>query len=209
MTIKLNRLDEVLQQVCPTVMVPRYEPLQDLDHEAHRFLVAQDGLYMDVLRPWLQLRLQISQSPIPLPYGRVAGKAVFNFGDNFGDLFVQFTNAAREFLPAEHAAWFAFDAETQCLRYEPVEVTRRNMARITYERPVVSEHVRLAVDIHSHGCENAYFSPTDDLDDVDDAKLAIVVGDLDKAQISVIARLVLPGGLVLDYSDFVRSLLSR
>lgn len=203
----LNRLDLVLQQVCPAVMAPRYEPLQELEQESHRFLVAQDGLYLDVLRPWLQLRLRISTAPMPLPYGPISEKATFNLGNNFTDLFGRFVSAARASLPKEHAAWFSFDTAQQFLHYEPVTISSHSVGHITYNRPVISEGFRLAVDIHSHGHDKAFFSPQDDKDDVDDTKLAIVVGHLHQEQISVVARLVLPGGLTLDYTDFIRSLL--
>src|SRR5574337_1932179 len=66
----MNVLDATLQAACPCVMCPRYEPLTFLEGDSHRFLVASDGLYVEVRRPWIHAILKVVDSPIPLPYGQ-------------------------------------------------------------------------------------------------------------------------------------------
>lgn len=45
--------DVALQSVAPVIMVPRYSDLEPLSQNGHRFLVADDGLWLEVYRPWL------------------------------------------------------------------------------------------------------------------------------------------------------------
>ena len=63
----MNALDLALQAACPAVMIPRYEPLALLTSDSHRFLIAGDGMYVEVRRPWLHAVLKVMDSPIPLP----------------------------------------------------------------------------------------------------------------------------------------------
>jgi PRTRC genetic system protein A len=63
------------------------------------------------------------------------------------------------------------------------------------------------VDVHSHGILPAFFSGTDERDDrTDDAKLAFVVGNLDKTEVSVTMRFV-GFGLTLELSEWAASIL--
>lgn len=201
----LNRLDAVLQQVCPAVMVPKYGVLDVLESEGHRFLVGNDGLYLELVRNWLRVRLRVCRSIMPLPYGPVREEASFFLGTRFTELLRRFVEEARQALPNEHAAWLSFDKEAHELAYESVEVNWQNGAHINYQRPLLPFSRQLAIDLHSHGRIPAHFSDDDDKDDIDDAKLSIVVGCLHKEPFDVVARLVLPAGTTCDYTDFVAS----
>ncbi len=102
----MNPLDATLQAACPTVMVPRYEELTLLNDDSHRFLIADDGLYAEVRRPWIHAILKVMESPIPLPYGQPPGLFDLNLHRRalVGGL-QHFIRRAREVSPLEHAAW--------------------------------------------------------------------------------------------------------
>lgn len=200
----MNRLDATLQSVCPTVMVPAYEPLLPLSENGHRFLCARDGLYAELHRPWLHAVFRIAESAVPLPYGLPEAQTHLAFEKGqLAELLDRFVAQARAAFPREHAAWLSFDDAG--LHYEPVDVMSSGGGHIRYRRPSVIGSRTLAVDLHSHGRHPAFWSETDDHDDHDDAKLAIVVGNLDRDEPTFKARLTMLGA-VMDLSEWLASI---
>ena len=199
-TMVSNHLDEVLQTVCPTVMVPRYEALLPLESNGHRFLAAGDGLYAEIRRPWVRSVFRIAKSVTPLPYGKISASTHFSLDrGQFSELIGRFILEAREVSPKEHATWLSFE-DGDGLAYEPVAVESSSSGHICYHRPDVTGKRVLAVDLHSHGRAPAFWSTTDNHDDNDDAKLAIVFGNLDAPQPTVMARF-LALGVTIDFSE--------
>lgn len=204
----MNVLDATLQAACPCVMCPRYEPLTFLEGDSHRFLVASDGLYVEVRRPWIHAILKVVDSPIPLPYGQPPRQFSINLhrSDLVGGLW-QFIRRAREASPDEHAAWLTFDPIQVAIGYDEPEIISRGRTHIRYHRPAVTATCLPVVDCHSHGLLPAYFSLTDEMDDrTDDAKLAFVVGNLDRPDVTIAMRFI-GFGLSLNLSDWARGLL--
>lgn len=203
----MNGLDATLQAACPCVMHPRYEPLQLLTEDTHRFLICGDGLYVEVRRQWLHAMLKVSDVGIPLPYGSPEPFLRVNVETPALIRGLQhFIARAQAVSPLEHAAWLSFDPVSRAIGYIEPQVISRSGAHIQYHRPEVSSHCLPAVDCHSHGIFDAFFSGTDEIDDMDDAKLAFVVGNLDKPQPSVVMRFV-GFGFTHDISDWARSLI--
>lgn len=206
----MNQLDLVLQTVCPTVMVGRYEPLALLDSDGHRFLMAEDGVHVEVLRPWLHVISKVSEVAVKMPYGQVP--ALFKINLHRRALAAglrRFIGRAAELAPDEHAAWLTFDPDQGAIGYVEPLVISRGREHIQYRRPDATPSCLPVVDCHSHGTSPAFFSGTDDKDDrTDDAKLAFVVGNLDQPTPSVAMRLSMMG-LSIDLSEFVRSILDH
>lgn len=204
----LNKLDELLQGVCPCVMVPRYEELSLLENDGHRFLIGSNALHVEVHRPWLHAILKVVDSPVPLPYGQPPQVFSINIQRKalVGGL-QHFIRRARDVSPQEHAAWLTFDPNAGTLGYVEPEVIARGTEHIQYHRPDATASCLPAVDCHSHGLWPAYFSHKDERDDrSDDAKLAFVVGSLSKARPTIAMRFV-GFGLALDLSEWVRPLI--
>lgn len=204
----MNAFDTLIQQVCPTVMVPRHEPLALMENDGHRFLMGSDAFYVEVRRPWLHAIIRLGDTPVALPYGQPP--LVFDLHIDRHALvggLRHFIEQARAVAPLEHAAWLMFNPATKGLDYtEPVILSRSN-GHIRYERPEASATSLPAIDAHSHGTFKAFFSQTDQKDDLnDDAKLAFVVGSLDQPYPSIAMRLV-GLGFSLDISEFAASLL--
>lgn len=202
----MNKLDQNLQSLCPTVMVPRFEQLQPLDANGHRFLAAGDGLWIEVKRSWLNARMPIASSSLRLPYGMVEPVVDFRFGRGLLPLLERFALEARAAFPDEHAAWLVWNEVTQQLEYESVEVIQQGVANISYDRPRFSPGRAPCVDLHSHGAFEAYFSDTDNTDD-DDTKLAICIGNCDEPAPTIAARLCLQGAYT-DLSEWLSRLLA-
>ena len=198
-------LDAVLQSVCPTVMVPRYVPFEPLAGHGHRFLAARDGLHIEARRSWLHAILPVGSSAVQLPYGAVTPQVRFRLHGLAG-LVARFIAEARMACPMEHAAWLLSDPATGHLQYAEGAVISQGPAHIRYRRPKFSASQMLAVDLHSHGRHEAGFSSVDDEDAADDAKLEIVIGNLDAEICSVACRLSLMT-LKVDYSKWLASIL--
>lgn len=176
-------LDETLWQSAPTVAVPKYAAFAPLMEVGHRFLATAEGLFIEVRRPWLHFIQPIAplqeNAPRP-PYGTVDKKVELAF-QRLGVVFPlirQFVEAARMALPNEHAAWIVWNAHTGDLAYRDVGIQQAGPGAIRFERPALADHESLAIDIHSHGAGQAFFSPTDNADDAGEVKIACVVGDL-------------------------------
>lgn len=202
----MNRLDATLQAVCPTVMVPAYEPLEPLGEPGHRFLTAKDAEYLELRRSWVYAVLRGAPTAFPKPYGHMEPRVDFHLPGLMAHLAAFIAEAARV-LPDEHAAWLSAPADgIGPLRYEPVEALSQSAVTVRYRRPALVGRDRvLAVDLHSHGCGEAGFSEIDDVDALDDAKLEIVVGHLHLPRPSFACRFSALG-LGLDYSKWLASL---
>jgi PRTRC genetic system protein A len=186
--------DATLQAHVPTVMVPRFSALAPLECNGHRFLVADDGLWIEVRRPWLHLRWPIAESEPLLPYGGLDDTMEWAFDwDDFRVLTDRFVEEACRALPNEHAAWFVWDEIANRLVYRPLIAIDAGPAGIKLRRPALGAREHLAVDIHSHGTLAAYFSRTDDEDDAGEVKLSVVIGNLDAPKVTTTLRLCAHG----------------
>jgi len=181
---QLNPRDQILQRSCPTTMVPRFEDLPPLSKNGHRFLVAQDGLWLEVKRPWLHLVWPVAEKcyQVALPYGNLEPKVSFLCPDIPRSLINKFTDDARAALPNEFAAWIIWNEQTEAFAYRPLTSTSAGPAHLKLDRPVLGEHEHLIVDIHSHATMNAFFSAEDNRDDAGEVKLSVVFGRLGSDQ---------------------------
>lgn len=213
----MNALDALLHEQVPTVMVPRYEALAPIRPDSHRYLIAEDGLHLEIDRPWLHGVFKIGDSLQAFPYGPVAPRFDLRLrGSALTQRLAQFIAAARAASPDEHAAWLLFRKDRDgALDYYAPAVLRRSAGHIAYVRPDARPDCLPIIDCHSHGCFNAFISPPygfsaqDNRDDLkDDLKIAVVVGNLDQPAVSVIARLV-GLGLEINISEWVISLLQN
>lgn len=164
--------DDVLFSLCPPVPVPRFGTLDDLAVGRKRFLLASDGVYLEVRSEALHARLRIA--PVQLPYGstneflRPAG----------GPLEVswlgQLANLALCDGTREVAAGIVRGPEGWALVEPPV--LSASGSHVTYAD--VFEDKALLIDMHSHGAHPEYFSAIDDESDMsrEGPYIAVVLG---------------------------------
>lgn len=181
--------DAVLQRHSPLVPVGRHGRFEPLAANGHRYLAASNGLWLEVRRPWLYLRQLVAESAIDLPYGDIDIALRYEWERwQLEALVRRFTADAELAMPNECAAWGIWSATSGRLDYLPLDPIEATPGRVTFERPPLSPHEHLAVDLHSHGRSAAGFSATDDADDRGEVKLAIVVGELHAREPSLAAR---------------------
>ena len=176
----LDKRDVALQSLTPVMMVPKFTDLDVLQNAGHRFLMASDGLWMEVKRSWLELCVPIAQQHIvPMPYGSLERKVEFSFSALPVDYLKQFVEEAKRNLPYECAGGFIGAEGTQNVRFAMCFANEANSDFITYECPELEDDEYMIADIHSHGSAPAFFSSTDNEDDKTEVKIAVVVGNVD------------------------------
>lgn len=190
----MNPIDQALQSVTPTVMVPRHEKLEELSVPGHRILMAKNGVWLEVYRAWIYTRMPIAfDLPIAVPYGTVTAEKRMACGKIPKDLVAQFIVKAKVRYPNECAAWVVWNESTcgwKLLMLDEISVGPDH-AHVNLPRLEDGEH--LVLDLHSHGFHPAYFSSTDDEDDCGAVKIAGVIGNVDDEVVSTAFRLCVNG----------------
>lgn len=184
-----DRRDAIILAHTPVLAVPRFGELAALEKAGHRYLVDEEGLWIEVRRPWLHVRAPIASrfataygGGHALPFGRLERLMQYAFTDeDLNRIQTLFLHDARRAMPDEFAAWAIFDERTRRLEYRPLIADLATEGGLQgIRRPRLEDHEHLAIDLHSHGRLDAFFSSTDDADDAGEVKLAVVVGKLDR-----------------------------
>lgn len=191
------QMDQALLAAAPVAAVPRYAPFHPLQENGHRFLLAADGLYLEVRRPWLHYIHQLAKhTAVAIPYGEITKKCELDFG-SIGSALPQmkeFAAKAKADAPIEAAASLLWNHTEKTWRVVyPDIIGEATAGSIQYHQVVPGENESLAIDLHSHGHLGAFFSNTDNDDDRGSVKIAGVFGDLDKDQPTVVFRMCVLG----------------
>ncbi|APA90404.1 PRTRC system protein A (plasmid) [Paraburkholderia sprentiae WSM5005] len=191
----MNIHDLTLQRSFPTVMVPRNETVAEMDAPGERLLVAENGVFLEIRRPWLSLVRQIAGFTVrtAIPYGRVTPSTRLLCNTIPADLGGVFAGMAREVHPLETGAWIVWSPSTRAFRLAPVGIVTHTGGSLKYQPPALAGDEVLVMDCHSHGRHPAYFSSTDNDDDRHDVKMALVIGNCDRATPSIAVRLCAKG----------------
>ncbi|MGT2509652.1 PRTRC system protein A [Cupriavidus basilensis] len=191
----MHPMDSTLQQSFPTVMVPRFGDLAPMEGAGERLLAAEDGMFLEVSRPWLRLVRQIGKYHVKtaVPYGLVAETTYLRCGKIPVHLIGKFAEMARAAMPNETGAWVVWNSVTRDFRLAPVIIRSQGRGHLDYDRPELSADEVLVLDCHSHGAHPAYFSSQDDIDDVHDVKFAFVIGNCGADVPSLALRLCAKG----------------
>lgn len=199
----MNPRDQYLQQLVPTVMVPRFEQLQPLETSGHRYLACAAGLKLEIRRPWLHAIVTVAANLGPeLPYGAgPSDKVELTCGVIPRELLQAFVEHARAALPNEVQAWVVWNEAADEFELQILQALSASPGHINYNRPNLPLGTWQVMDIHSHGIAAAFFSEQDDRDDQGEIKLAAVVGSLLPGRYDLVARGVMLGNFV-DLSEF-------
>ncbi len=194
----MDSRDVANQFVMPTVMVPSYSELEELDTPGNRLLMASNGVWLEVCRAWLYVREQVALPPrIPVPYGLVRKELRFGFGKLPTAMVTQFIEVARIRSPNECAAWVVWNQRTNEWKLLMLEERSVGPAHVEVDRPTLGEDEHMVLDLHSHGLLDAFFSGTDNYDDGrGEVKIAGVIGNLDQPEVTASFRLCANGVFV-------------
>jgi len=182
----MNPFDLTLQQSFPSVMVPRQEPLAPLDKPGERLLIAANGVFLEIVRPWIRIVRCIAEYRVAtaIPYGTYDEATELRCTPVPPELIAQFYGQTRDALPNETGAGIVWHEPTGQFRLVALTPISQSPSHLVYERPVLHPGEHLVVDCHSHGAAAAFFSRTgihnDDDDDRHDVKFALVLGNCDR-----------------------------
>ncbi|TDF62888.1 PRTRC system protein A [Cupriavidus sp. L7L] len=191
----MNPADAALQQSFPSVMVPRFGALAPMERPGERLLIAANGVFLEIVRPWLRVvrHLGAFQHRTAIPYGEAAEATELRCGRIPASLIGEFAMMARAAHPKETGGWVVWNAATAAFRLVPVRILEHSGGHLKYDRPALGNDEVLVVDCHSHGRHTAKFSPTDNEDDRHDVKFAFVMGNCDAPTPSMALRLCAKG----------------
>ncbi|MFC4524728.1 PRTRC system protein A [Cupriavidus pinatubonensis] len=191
----MHPADVTLQQSFPTVMVPRFSRLEPMDRPGERLLIAANGVFFEIMRPWLRAIRYLGgfQHRTAIPYGDAMVETDLRCGRIPAHLIGQFAAMARAAYPKETGAWVVWNTMTQAFRLVPVQILQHSAGHLKYERPVLTKDDVLVMDCHSHGRHPAFFSTTDDEDDRHDVKFSFVLGNCAASVPSMALRLCAKG----------------
>ncbi|WP_030541230.1 PRTRC system protein A [Sphingobium sp. DC-2] len=165
----------------------------------HCLAVGRDGVFLIVRRPWLELEVPVT-SPIAayLPYGAVgAPRADLRCGLIPRTLLDEVITQFRAALPNEAAAFIVWDEVDRAFSLHMPEIDEATPSRLIYRTPILPSHRHIVCDIHSHGHGRAFFSATDDADDVHATKIALVLGRVAHPDGPDLASRLCAGGMFL------------
>lgn len=165
----------------------------------HGFIVGRDGMMLILRRPWLELDQRITTDIAGhLPYGSIGG----NGGTlRCGLIPREIWNLALDHfhgaLPNEAAAFVIWDEHSKEFALEFPVIDEATPSRLVYRTPQPGPGCHVICDLHSHGTMGAFFSRTDDEDDADTTKIAVVVGQLDHSRGPQFVARLCAGGMFL------------
>lgn len=156
--------DQAVLASAPTLMQPRYGELPPCPVQTHRYVAAQDGLYLQARTAGLDLCLRVA--PVeqgPLPYGSLREHVRLAGGRIPWPLYQTICREAARAAPAEWACLVLHDPE-QGYRLHIPRVASRSAGHIRYLTGDYDPD-QVVIDLHTHGLGDAFFSATDDADD--------------------------------------------
>lgn len=165
----------------------------------HGLAVGQDGAMLVLRRPWLALDVPVTP-PISayLPYGGIgAPRADLRCGliphAHLEEVLDHFLAA----LPNEAAAFILWNETTGAFAMHLPVVDEATPPRLVYRPPILEPDWHVICDIHSHANGRAFFSATDDADDMHATKIALVFGRIGRPEGPIMASRLCAGGMFL------------
>ena len=152
--------DVALQQACPCVSMPMFDPLPTLTC-GQRMVLGRNGVFLQMRTPWLDCSTRVGQlaERLPLPYGLVHEPIGFDFGAIPIRLLERFIEGAREALPDEVAGALIYDERLRSLSLRVHAGLDVGRGHVHYRIDDLREGEVLAVDLHSHGLLHCLSGP--------------------------------------------------
>lgn len=187
-----NVRDRVLLMQNPVMPMPRYGELPSLEPGERRYVVAEDGVYVQAKTLALSVCARISSTP-PLPFGSLTPRVELSGGLPPRSFFTRMCAEALAESPNEWAALVHWDADCQRYVWTATEARHRSPCRVAYDSAARDESC-LVIDAHSHGVAAPGFSAIDDASDRYGLYFACVLGHcVSPESIRVDTRLVIDG----------------
>lgn len=193
MSSDLLMFDRAMLETFPLEAVGRMAGLQPAAKAGTRFLVAGNGLWREIVLPWIRVLHPLALSALPLPYGDLGADVEVLCGPVPTDLVREFNRHARDHAPTEVAAAIIWNARSHVWRLDHRRARSASNDRIEYDEVKLGDDEHIVIDVHSHGHFPAFFSAEDDRDDYGSMKFSLVVGSFNQERPTAEMRLCMAG----------------
>lgn len=185
--------DKAILSATPTLMMPLFGPLPPVDMHRQRFVIAEDGVYLQARTPALDLCIRVSTTPQPYPYGSLGEWVCLPLGPLPYALYEEMRDRAVSVCPREWAGVVTYDPAKGYILHEP-SIESASASHIRYSTTEYADEYRV-LDIHSHGRLDAFHSRDDDKSDRQGGVfLSTVLGHCDSPETVIsTTRLVVNG----------------
>lgn len=185
--------DSALQQNFPTSIIPRFGPYEPAEGSGERLLIARNGVFHEIRRPWGIFVRRAGSIDVQVPYGELNESTKILMPKLPRDQIRVFIDEAARQYEKEIGASILWNENTKLFRLSFHRSLSSSGSHLDYEReaPLPGEH--LVLDCHSHAHHPAFFSSTDDADDKWEVKLSLVVGECHQPHPTIAVRLCLKG----------------
>jgi PRTRC genetic system protein A len=195
--MKPDRKDLLLQNLSGFDAVPMFGEFVALEENKRRYLLTRNGVFLEYKSDWAYCLTEVAkfEGTHSAPFGEVTPSMQF---ENASQLVSLIKGFAAENLdnPIEAGVIVAFDKVTRQYALLDVRVNSATTFSLDYEAPALGANQVFVGDIHTHGFSGAGFSGIDDKDDKDAFKLAITLGNLNQANITMVSRMCMGGMFV-------------
>lgn len=186
-------VDRVLMSHTPAEMVPLHGEFVALERVGHRFLIANDGLWIEARREWIHAIWPLArQRHVSMPFGTLSATVDVAFARIPEDCMRQFADDARKAYPLEVGAVVLWQASTGRLRYHLCQTIAAGEDHLQEKWPT-EEGWEVVGDLHSHGKHHAFFSAKDRRDMGSQVLIAGVLGCLDRPDPDIALALFICG----------------
>lgn len=184
--------------VPPSGRSPAIDALRE-SRAGHGLAVGKNGVMLILRRPWLAMDVMVALGmDAYLPYGETGQeRAELRCGLIPHELMTQILTQFRHALPNEAAAFIIWNEETRAFTVDFPVIDDATPSRVVYQTPTLPPHCHVVLDVHSHGKGKAFFSSTDDADDINATKIAMVVGRLHEPGVSDTSLRLCANGMFL------------
>lgn len=190
----MDKRDLALQLSCPVTSMPMFSPLIPLEHNGERVIIARNGTFLEVRRPWVRIVTQVGSAlSTTVPFGSVDEVVEYTAGKLPRALLGKFVTWAQEQSNVEIGAVITWNETTGEYLLRRSKSNHATSGSLEYELPGLAEGEHIVVDCHSHSRYRAFFSEVDDSDDCHAVKFAFVVGNCEKTNPTTKARLCVRG----------------
>jgi PRTRC genetic system protein A len=190
----MDKRDIALQLSCPVASAPKFSDLVPLDLNGERIVLASNGAFLEVCRPWVRIITQVGPAlAMTVPFGELKETVDYKAGKLPRALLEKFVEWAQQESDVEIGAvitWNENTGEYALLRSKSNHATSDSL---DYELPTLGDGVHIVVDCHSHSHHEAFFSRVDDKDDRHAVKFAFVVGNCNTDKPTIASRLCARG----------------
>lgn len=190
----MDKRDIALQLSCPVASAPKFSDLAPLDRNGERIVLASNGAFLEVCRPWVRIITLVGPAlAMTVPFGELKETVDYKAGKLPRALLEEFVEWAQRESDVEIGAVITWNENTGEYALLRSKTNHATSGSLDYELPTLGDGVHIVVDCHSHSHHAAFFSHVDDKDDQHAVKFAFVVGNCNTDKPTTASRLCVRG----------------